>query len=183
MENARKAVERIFRNNGLGSYLLASLRLSYILILAITIFIPLFYAFHISFRDPGNVFDPFVIIPAFRFANWFEAWSDLLPLLQNSYIRAVGSTILVLMVNVPAAYAFARKDFKYKSGLFLFTVGVMLFPVIILVVPYTVAFHRIGLFDTIVGLMIVDVMLITPMAVWLLRDYFSALPADLEEAA
>lgn len=61
--------------------------------------------------------------------------------------------------------------------------GVVLFPVIIVVVPFVVLFFKYDLTGHIFALWFVDLIFTVPMAVWLLRDYFNDLPASLEEAA
>ena len=160
--------------------------LRYVLIIALlgTIVPLIVYAVSMSIRPASQFYNPFIIIPSHVELTWWkQAFSILAPLLQNSYLRATGSTIIVLSLSIPAAYVFARKEFKHKSKLFYSVFGVVLFPVIIVVVPFIVLFYRYGLYGSIVGLWFVDIIFTVPMSVWLLRDYFSDLPESIEEAA
>jgi ABC-type glycerol-3-phosphate transport system permease component len=160
--------------------------LRYVIIIALlgTIAPLVVYAISMSIRPASQFFEPLTIIPSeIELRWWRQAFSDLAPLLQNSYIRAMGSSIIVLSISIPASYVFARKQFNHKSKLFYLIVGVILFPIVILVVPFVVLFYRYGIYNSIIGLWFVDLIFTTPMAVWLLRDYFSDLPASLEEAA
>jgi len=160
------------------------LRYVFIFALLATILPPVIYAISMSVRPATQFFEPFAIVPSHIELKWWrQALSELAPLLQNSYIRAVGTSIIVLSISVPAAYTFARNQFRHKTKLFYAIVGVMLFPVTIVVVPFVVLFYRFNLYDSIIGLWFVDMIFTVPMAVWLLRDYFSDLPASLEEAA
>lgn len=145
--------------------------------------IPALFALSMSVRSAANFYSP-IWIPTAPTLQWYtEAWNATTPLLKNSYLRALGSTIITLIVTVPASYAFARRDFAHKSLLFYAVVGVLLFPVIIVAIPITVAFFNLGLSDNIVGLWLVDLVFLVPFTVFLMRDYLSALPANIEEAA
>lgn len=145
--------------------------------------IPALFALSMSVRSAANFYSP-IWIPTAPTLQWYtEAWNATAPLLENSYLRALGSTIITLIVTVPASYAFARRDFAHKSLLFYAVVGVLLFPVIIVAIPITVAFFNLGLSDNIIGLWLVDLVFLVPFTVFLMRDYLSALPANIEEAA
>lgn len=160
--------------------------LRYALIIALlgTIVPVVLYAVSMSIRPASQFYNPFAIIPSHIVLTWWkQAFSQLAPLLQNSYLRATGSSILVLSISIPAAYVFARKQFAHKEKLFYSVGGVVLFPVIIVVVPFVVLFYNYNLYGSIIGLWFVDLIFTVPMAVWLLRDYFSDLPASLEDAA
>lgn len=145
--------------------------------------IPALFALSMSVRSAANFYSA-IWIPTAPTLQWYtEAWNATAPLLENSYLRALGSTIITLLVTVPASYAFARRDFAHKSLLFYAVVGVLLFPVIIVAIPITVAFFDLNLSDNIVGLWLVDLVFLVPFTVFLMRDYLSALPANIEEAA
>lgn len=145
--------------------------------------IPALFALSMSVRSAANFYSA-IWIPSAPTLQWYtEAWNATAPLLENSYLRALGSTIITLIVTVPASYAFARRGFAHKSLLFYAVVGVLLFPVIIVAIPITVAFFNLNLSDSIVGLWLVDLVFLVPFTVFLMRDYLSALPANIEEAA
>jgi len=145
--------------------------------------VPVLFAVSMSIRSAANFYSP-IWIPEAPTLKWYiQSWNDTAPLLENSYLRALGSTIITLLVTVPASYAFARRDFAHRSRLFYAVVGVLLFPVIIVAIPITVTFFELGLSDNIVGLWFVDLVFLVPFTVFLMRDYLTALPANLEEAA
>jgi ABC-type glycerol-3-phosphate transport system permease component len=62
-------------------------------------------------------------------------------------------------------------------------VGTLIFPFILLIVPITITWIRIGLFDTFLGLWLAFQIFAVPYSMWILRGYFARLPRHLEEAA
>jgi multiple sugar transport system permease protein len=154
-----------------------------IAVLLLAAVVPALFAISMSLREASNFYNT-IWLPEAPTLEWYiQSWDNTAPYLENSYLRALGSTILTLIVTVPAAYAFARRDFTKKSLLFYAVVGVLLFPVIIAAIPITVTFLDLGLSDNIVGLWLVDLVFLVPFTVFLMRDYLSALPANIEEAA
>lgn len=101
----------------------------------------------------------------------------------NSLIVGVLSTILVIVLAVPSAYALAR----YKSALNNLMLGWILttqiFPVILVMIPLYVLLRRIGLTDSLTGLTLVYVVWALPFVLWMLHGYMKSVPVELEEAA
>ncbi|MFC7231641.1 carbohydrate ABC transporter permease [Saliphagus sp. GCM10025308] len=158
-------------------------RVLVVVALFVVALVPALFALSMSVRSAANFYNP-IWIPEDPTFEWYrQSWQSTAPLLENSYLRALGSTILTLLITLPASYAFARRDFAHKSLLFYAVVGVLLFPVIIAAIPITVTFIDIGLSDNIVGLWLIDLVFLVPFTVFLMRDYLSALPANIEEAA
>lgn len=103
--------------------------------------------------------------------------------LVNSSEVAFGTTALSLAVGVPAAYALARSRFRGRRVLTLFFLATYMLPAIALVVPLYLILSRLGLKDTITGLVLVYSSFVTPFVVWIMRGYFAAVPVEIEEAA
>jgi ABC-type glycerol-3-phosphate transport system permease component len=143
----------------------------------------------------------YVIVTAFKPADeiyeiswWpstisFAAWRDVFEInhfhiyLFNSLIAGLGSAILAVAIALPGAYIFARKEFPFREPFFYMIVGTLVFPFILLIVPITIAWIRIGLFDTFLGLWLAFQIFAVPYSMWILRGYFARLPRHLEEAA
>lgn len=158
-------------------------RIVFHLVVLATVIPPLIFAVSISLR-PASGWYQLSIIPSEITTEWYrQSISTMLPALINSYLRALGSAIIALLICVPSAYAFSREQFPGSRGSFFSIVGVQLFPPIIVVAPILVAYLALGLNDTIVGLWIVDMIFAIPLGVWLLHDFFNNLPVDLEDAA
>ncbi|GAA1561213.1 carbohydrate ABC transporter permease [Kribbella lupini] len=104
-------------------------------------------------------------------------------MLRNSAIVSIGAMLLTLLVAIPGAYAVSRLRFtghRKVSALFL---GVYLFPATLLAVPLFVMFAKVGLQGSLIGLIIVYIAQTVPVAIYMLRSYFSTVPVSIEEAA
>ena len=102
--------------------------------------------------------------------------------LANSAFVALSSVLLALLIGIPGAYAIARLPFlgrRQVSGLFL---AAYLFPAILMAIPLFVAFTRLGLRGSLVGLVIVYTAQTVPVAIYMLRNYFETVPVSIEEA-
>ena len=102
--------------------------------------------------------------------------------LANSGVVALASVALALLIGIPGAYAIARLPFvgrRKVSGIFL---AAYLFPAILMAIPLFVAFTRIGLRGSLVGLIIVYTAQTVPVSIYMLRNYFETVPESIEEA-
>ncbi len=99
----------------------------------------------------------------------------------NSLVVSAGATILGLLVSVPAAYAFARMRFPGQQWIFLLILSTILVPVHITIVPLFLGLAKLKLTDTYFSLIMPTVA--NGFSVFLLRQFFQNIPAELEEAA
>lgn len=100
--------------------------------------------------------------------------------LVNSTIIAVGSTLLSLVLGVPAAYAIS----KYKMNNFGMAILVArLMPGISFLIPWYILFSKLHLMDTHVALIATHMLVGLPLIVWIMINYFDGLPRELEESA
>lgn len=106
-------------------------------------------------------------------------WSSL----GNSVLVGVGTTVLTIVISVPAAYAFVRFKFRGRSLLLLFTLLPRLVPNLALMVPlYRIAVET-GALDKLFTLVLVYTGMLLPLAVYLLVGFYQKIPVDIEEAA
>ncbi len=103
--------------------------------------------------------------------------------LLNSLIVSVSSTLLTLLLAIPAAYAFFRLKFAFKDSLFRFVLVGYAFPSISILIPLFGLFAKIGLVDSPLALIIVNVALALPFSIWMLRSFMASVPREIEEAA
>ncbi len=121
--------------------------------------------------------------------SW-QAYRDMwvtVPLLGryilNSIFIAVSVTTLTMLVVVPAAYAYARLDFPFKSislGAFL---AVNMFTGAVLLIPLYRVLRSLSLLNTYWAMIIPGVAFLIPTGIWLLRSYLEKIPKEMEEAA
>lgn len=146
---------------------------------------PLIYSLSVSFRSPSEYFNEGVYFfpKAFTLENWMGAIDAMGPYMVNSFIIALGTAVLGLLIVIPGAYVFGRKDFPGKTAFFYAIVVVMMFPYILLIIPIADLWGALGLYNTIPGLWISYQLFIAPFTMWILRDFFNKLPNNLEESA
>jgi carbohydrate ABC transporter membrane protein len=100
----------------------------------------------------------------------------------NSLIYAGGVALIQTFSCAAAAYAFARLTFKGREALFLIILGGLMIPGIFTLLPNFTLIRDIGLMNTMFGLML-PAMLMTPFAIFFLRQFFLSIPREVEEAA
>jgi arabinogalactan oligomer / maltooligosaccharide transport system permease protein len=103
--------------------------------------------------------------------------------LLNSLVVALITTILGLFFASTAAYAFSRFRFQGRGmGMTMFLV-VQMFPATLIMIPLYVILDKLGLLNSIAGLVLVYSTTAIPFCVWMLKGYFDTIPKELEEAA
>lgn len=106
-------------------------------------------------------------------------WSAML----NSVIAALVCMTLSIALGAPAGYALARFSFRGQNAYRLLILLTRAFPVAILALPLTIAFIRVGLYDTPYGVGLVHTALALPFAALVSASLFQAIPREFEEAA
>jgi len=102
---------------------------------------------------------------------------------RNSVVVAVGTTIVGLLLAIPAGYAFSRYNFSGRKGAMFVFMLIQMFPGIVILVPYFMVMKALGLLNTSIGLIIAYSVTALPLCVWMLKGFFDAVPRALEEAA
>src|SRR2546430_9951412 len=103
--------------------------------------------------------------------------------IANSFIVALGTMVLTVVLAAPAAYALASLPLRGKQVLMLASLSSLMFPAIMLATPLFVIFSRLHLTDSLLGLVLADTTLALPYAIVLLRPMFASVPQEISEAA
>jgi multiple sugar transport system permease protein len=149
--------------------------------------LPLIWAFVVSLKSerevlaypPSVVFDP-------TWSNYVDAlFGDfsIVDSLMTSTIVSTSTTVLTIVLAVPAAYAFARLRLPAKRSLGFYTLATQMVPPVGLVIPYFLILNRFGWLDTYHGMIIVYLTFSLPFAIWLMVSYMEDIPWEMEEAA
>jgi ABC-type glycerol-3-phosphate transport system permease component len=109
--------------------------------------------------------------------------SKLVLSLFNSLIVSLASTGLSVAVCALGGYAFARFEFKGKSLLMTTILGLFMIPLVINIIPLYIMLANVGLLNSLVGLVLTFQIIIIPLNIFLLKNYFETIPKELEEAA
>lgn len=103
--------------------------------------------------------------------------------LKNSTIIAVIVTIVSLIFGTFASYAFARLNFRGRSGLMMGVLFTYMLPPVALVIPLYKVFSTLKLLDSRFGLIIIYLSFIFPFIIWSMQGFFSSISKSYEEAA
>ena len=160
-------------------------------IVALIIFFPILYTILTSFKPEAEAIQGFSLWPSWTTENYVEVQTqrDYFKPFMNSVIISVGSTILALLISVPAAFALARMKFwgsaTLATGVFL----TYLIPETLLFLPL---FKMFAVFNEWTGIELINrwwVLLIlyptltVPFCTWIMIGYFASIPKELDEAA
>jgi len=108
---------------------------------------------------------------------------SILPYIGRSFIVAVSTAILVIILASPAAYAYSRFNFKGKNIFFFIMLLLRSVPPIAIVVPFFMIMLRMQLINTLPGIILAHTSFTLPFSIWIFKDYLDALPRVLDEAA
>ena len=104
----------------------------------------------------------------------------------NSVITSVSASVLAVMLGSLAAYGLNR--FQYKLGfvknsdISFFFLSQMILPPVVLALPFLVLYRELALLDSTIGLVMLYALMVLPIVIWIMRDQFSTIPIELEEA-
>jgi len=151
------------------------------------IFFPILWTILTSFKTEATaIADP----PVFLFFDWtlenyavVQERSDYMRFLWNSVIIAGGSTILGVIIAVPAAWSMAFVPSKRTKDILLWMLSTKMLPAVGVLYPIYLIFIWLGLLDTRLGLVIVLTLMNLPIIVWMLYTYFREIPGEILEAS
>lgn len=154
-------------------------------LVALIVFVPLVWLIVSSFKSDADVIRwPPSFLPKEWLTVQYEYVVEAIPILsmlKNTVVFAGSVTVISLLFDSLAAYAFARMEFKGKKVLFTIILLTMMVPFQIIMIPLYIEEYRLGILDTLLGL-------ILPRAsgaygIYMLTSFFSRIPKSLEEAA
>ncbi len=151
------------------------------------IFFPILWTILTSFKTEATaISDP----PVFFFFDWtLENYSvvmerpDYARFLWNSIFIAGGSTVLGLIVAVPAAWSMAFVPSRRTKDILLWMLSTKMLPAVGVLYPIYLLFIKMGLLDSRLGLTVVLMLINLPIIVWMLYTYFREIPGEILEAA
>ena len=156
-------------------------------IIGATIFFPILWIIVLSFKAEGDAIrTPIeVLTSAWTFDSYavVQERSDYFKHFTNSVIIALGSTLLGVLVAVPAAWSMAFVPSPRTRGILMWMLSTKMLPAVGVLYPIYLLFIQLGILDSRVGLVIVLVLINLPIIVWMLYTYFKEIPGEILEAA
>ncbi len=175
-----------------------ALKYAFISIWSIFVVAPFLWALSTSFKDFQSVTSGATYIPWLQFDPTLEGWRVLLrspasggvdiiePYLNSIFVTATASLISITLGTL-AAYALSRFTFKAgfikNSDITFFFVSQRIMPPVVLSIPFFIMLGFLGLLDSLFGLILVYIVLLLPIAVWIMVDFFNKVPCEIDETA
>jgi multiple sugar transport system permease protein len=152
---------------------------------AVTMF-PIFWMVLISLKTQR---DALSMPPRFVFTPTFDAYAAVWQ--KAGFARSLGNSLLASGINLTvclvvggmAAYAISRFRFRGADAILFGMLVTRIFPPVALVTPYFLNLTWLGVQDSVVGLTLAYVAMNLPLAIWMLKGYFDAIPQELEQCA
>ncbi|MDK2840358.1 MAG: inositol-phosphate transport system permease protein [Thermosipho sp. (in: thermotogales)] len=136
----------------------------------------------------------FGLIPkSFSFHNWRFMWSEIKigtrvfpsiwPITWNTFVLAFSITIIEVSIASLSGFALSRMKFKGKDFIMKGTIFLHAFPGVALLIALYIVLQKLGLIDTLIGVVLVKVALNIPMSAWMIKGFFDDIPWDIEWAS
>ena len=154
-------------------------------VVAFLAFFPILWTLLTAFKTEANA----AAIPP---VIWFHATldqfravldSNYLSYFENSAIIAGGSTLLALLLGIPAAYSLAFNPPKYTPKVLSWVLSTKMLPAVGALIPLIIIYKRVGLFDSRFGMILLYAAFNLPLVIWMMRSFFADLPHEILEAA
>jgi multiple sugar transport system permease protein len=156
-----------------------------LLLVLFLILFPIVWMALTAFKRPVDLFGlTFLFTPTLgNFRTIFGQPWNIGAALWNSVVVAGATVLISIPAATLAAYSFSRFDMPCKGGLFFLILATQFIPAVVVVLPFYLLFRDLGLLDTHLALVVVNLAIVTPFAVWMLKGFLDAVPAESEEAA
>ncbi|MBP6623316.1 MAG: carbohydrate ABC transporter permease [Alcaligenes sp.] len=158
-----------------------------ILLIVGTILLPILWIMLTAFKMPRDVYS---LASALSFSPTLENLSTVFAhpwnlgnKIVNSLLVASGTVLVALPMATMAAYAFSRFTFPFKRTLFLLVIASQFIPAAAVVLPFFLMFKAWGMLDTRSALVLVNLSIVLPYAVWMIKGFLDAVPLEIEESA
>jgi ABC-type glycerol-3-phosphate transport system permease component len=149
--------------------------------------LPLLWGLSTAFKQESDVyaFPPRWIPAPATLGNFAAVLGDakMIHSFLNTLLVASATTLVALVVGVLGAYGFSRYRFPGRGTLLWSVLFTQLFPRVVVIVPFFVTLRNLQLMNTYAGLILVYLMVIFPVAIWMIKGFFDHIPKEIEEAA
>ena len=176
------------------------LTLKYLVITFWSMFViaPFLWALSTSFKDFNSVTGGVTYIPWLQFEPSLEGWKvlvrspakggvDIIEPYFNSIFVTCTASLISIILGTLAAYALSRFTFKAgfikNNDITFFFISQRIMPPIVLSIPFFLMLSFLGLLDNLFGLILVYIVLLMPIAVWIMVDFFNKVPREIDETA
>ena len=156
-----------------------------ILSAAVFIMIPIYWIISGAFKHQVDIFQlKLLFTPTLEnFKIIFKSPYNLLDKLYNSTVVAFSTVVVAIPLATIAAYSFSRFRLTGERIMFVMILSTQFVPAVVIVLPFFILFRDLGILDTKLSLVLVNLSLIMPFAIWMIKGFIDGIPLDTEEAA
>jgi ABC-type glycerol-3-phosphate transport system permease component len=151
------------------------------------ILLPIAWLILTAFKLPRDVYS---LETAFNFTPTLENLKTIFEYpwnlgnkIFNSFAVAGGTVLIAIPMATMAAYAFSRFEFRFKKTIFLLVIASQFIPAAVIVLPYFLMFKQLDMLDTRSALILINMSIVLPYAVWMMKGFIDAVPLEIEESA
>jgi len=155
--------------------------------IGLIIFFPIFWIMVLSLKTEGDAIKaPMEVLSSVWTTESYavvQERSDYFKHFSNSVIIALGSTLLGIVIAVPAAWSMAFVPSRRTRDILMWMLSTKMLPAVGVLYPIYLLFIELGMLDTRTGLVVVLMLINLPIIVWMLYTYFREIPGEILEAA
>jgi len=156
-----------------------------LVLISTVVLFPIAWMFLTAFKQPRDAYSlSLVFEPTLQ--NFVTVFSDpwnLGSMVMNSVIVATVTVVIAVPCAALAAYSFSRFRVRGRKFLFFLILSTQFIPAVVIVLPFFLMFRQLDLLDTRLALIIVNLAIVTPFVIWMIKGFIDAIPTDSEEAA
>ena len=156
-----------------------------ILLTAVFILVPIYWIVSGAFKQQVDIFQlKLLFTPTLEnFEIIFRSPYNLFDKLVNSTLVALSTILIAIPIATMAAYSFSRFRMKGERLMFVTILATQFVPAVVIVLPFFILFRDLGILDTRLALVLVNLSLVMPFAIWMIKSFIDSIPLDSEEAA
>ena len=162
-----------------------AVRIALIVLVALVMMVPIVWIILAAFKQHVDVYQLKLLFrPTLEnFALVFDSPYHLGRKLLNSTIVSLVTVAIAIPIATCAAYSFSRFRMRGERVLFVMILATQFVPAVVIVLPFFLLFRDLGILDTRIGLILVNLSIVTPFAIWMIKGFIDGIPRDTEEAA
>ena len=162
-----------------------AVRAALVVIVALVMMVPIAWIALAAFKQHVDVYQLKLLFrPTLEnFALVFDSPYHLGRKLLNSTVVSFVTVAVAIPIATAAAYSFSRFRMRGERAMFVMILATQFVPAVVIVLPFFLLFRDLGILDTRLGLILVNLSIVTPFALWMIKGFIDGIPRDTEEAA
>ena len=149
--------------------------------------LPMVWIIYCSFRTQASIFTGkvFASLQEFTLENYKTIFSvtDYPTYFMNSFKIATVVSLLALICSIAGAYGLSRFKIKGKNAIIMGIFSTQMFPQVLLIIPMYLVVFSLQMLDTVIGVVLGQLILVLPFSIWMLKGYFDNIPVDIDDSA